>query len=268
MIYVITHKKIKTIKEEGYKTLLVGADVNNTFSNDYEYDNVGENISAYNDSYCELTGLYWIWKNAKENIVGLVHYRRLFVNLKPHIDFLGRHVVLAKNDPYTILNNEDVNKLLKNHDLIVKRSEFRLRTVKQIFIKQIGMDLFEKVKKTIYVYEKDYVDSFNRICNSHSHINCNMFIGKKEIIDRYCEWLFPLLNDIDQQKIEESGDRYHNREIGYISELLFGVWLKNNYVKYIAVPVVFTENQTVANGVLSIKEFCAFLFGRAIKAGE
>ena len=77
-IYVITHKEIEDIKDSEYKTLLVGATKNDTFPNDYEHDDRGENISYKNDSYCELTGLYWIWKNIHTEYIGLVHYRRFF----------------------------------------------------------------------------------------------------------------------------------------------------------------------------------------------
>ena len=41
-------------------------------------DNTGDNISIKNPNYCELTGIYWYWKNKKANYVVLCHYRRYF----------------------------------------------------------------------------------------------------------------------------------------------------------------------------------------------
>ena len=44
----------------------------------YQKDNTGENISNKNAAYCELTGLYWAWKNLDTDYTGLAHYRRHF----------------------------------------------------------------------------------------------------------------------------------------------------------------------------------------------
>lgn len=36
----------------------------------YIGDNTGDNISLRNSNYCELTGLYWAWKNLKCDYIG------------------------------------------------------------------------------------------------------------------------------------------------------------------------------------------------------
>ena len=38
----------------------------------------GDNIDFLNPWYCELTGLYYLWKHADDKIVGLEHYRTYF----------------------------------------------------------------------------------------------------------------------------------------------------------------------------------------------
>ena len=40
----------------------------------------GDNIDNRNPYYCELTGLYYLWKHCDDEIVGLEHYRRWKIN--------------------------------------------------------------------------------------------------------------------------------------------------------------------------------------------
>ena len=78
-VYVITHKPFRYADKlpSGYLPMMVGANSNANPDN-YLADNTLENISDKNPYYCELTGLYWIWKNSASENVGLAHYRRYF----------------------------------------------------------------------------------------------------------------------------------------------------------------------------------------------
>ena len=75
-IIVATHKKYQMPDDEMYLPVQVGSELNDNLG--YQKDNDGENISKKNPYYCELTGLYWAWKNLDADYIGLCHYRRIF----------------------------------------------------------------------------------------------------------------------------------------------------------------------------------------------
>ena len=101
-IYCVTHKQFTPPDMEGYYPLQVGSALCGDLG--YLSDNTGDNISEKNKSYCELTGIYWIWKNISCDIVGICHYRRYFVKDE---DFLTKEYI------------EDT---LKKYDIIVSHS--------------------------------------------------------------------------------------------------------------------------------------------------
>ena len=74
-IIIATHKKYWMPQDDMYLPIHVGAE-GKTLDLGYQKDNVGENISKKNANYCELTGLYWVWKNLDADFMGLAHYRR------------------------------------------------------------------------------------------------------------------------------------------------------------------------------------------------
>ena len=64
MIYIAAHKKFNVPQLDNYAVLQVGAQGKENLG--YLQDNTGDNISYKNPNFCELTGLYWIWKNCDD----------------------------------------------------------------------------------------------------------------------------------------------------------------------------------------------------------
>lgn len=160
----------------------------------------GDNIDNLNPWFCELTGLYYLWKHVDDDIVGLEHYRRYFVNNKNKL-----------------LSEGEINEILKDNDVIVC----------EIALKNLALKQFEESEG-----RPNKVNLFSIMANSPTElasvikqrlftntlISNNIFICKKEIIVEYCEYFFNAIKDItlnDENK----------RIIGFLSEYIFGAWL-------------------------------------------
>lgn len=183
-----------------------------------DHPHEGSNIDFLNPWYCELTGLYYLWQNCNDDIVGLEHYRRYFVN--------------RKNQP---LSEAEIRKLLENNDIICVRANYnRRRPPKTWLIKNGKWNDMLKFLTFIKVYVGE--DYYN-VCVSHLngdwHALGNMFICRKELIDEYCKFIF----DVTGQYIEaerQFGRTLPKRILGYFTEFLFGAWLKyhNKKIKF------------------------------------
>ena len=85
-ILVACHKSDTAIYQNDiYMPIQVGKALHANVELGFQCDNTGDNISEKNDSYCELTAIYWAWKNLKDiDYIGLCHYRRYFDFFKKH----------------------------------------------------------------------------------------------------------------------------------------------------------------------------------------
>ena len=197
----------------------------------FEGDNTGDNISTKNCNYCELTGLYWAWKNLTDaDAIGLVHYRRHFVSRD------NKHGKKWEK----ILTGKEIEELMNEYDIIVpcKRIYF-IETNESQYIHAHPKEDWEKMLSLIKEQNPEYSLSLDKMRKSISGHKFNMFIMKREILNEYCSWLFPLL-----EKIEESQPT-KSRILGHISERMFDVWLYANERKhkFKEIPIMFMERQ-------------------------
>lgn len=223
-IIVATHKKYQMPEDKMYLPVHVGAEGKEDLG--YQKDNIGENISSKNAYYCELTGLYWAWKNLDSEYIGLSHYRRYFVenNRIPR-----KEEKRFKN----ILSYEKANRLLDDVDII-------LPTKRKYYIENI----YDHYKKTMYIEPLDearcileekypeYVAEFDKIHKRTSAHLFNMFIMKKDKLDEYLTWLFDILFELEKRIDPKQYDSFHARYLGRISERLLDVWINTKGYNY------------------------------------
>ena len=87
------------------------------------------------------------------------------------------------------------------------------------------------IKKIIIEKYPEYYQSFRKVMNrKYAHL-LNMFICKRDILNKYCEWLFPALCDIEAGIEMEKRIKHKDRIIGMIAERLLDVWIENNKLK-------------------------------------
>lgn len=236
-IYIVTHKKFNQPKEPGYKSLLVGAYKGHVFGD--VFDDEGDNISQKNANYCELTGLYWMWKNCKDDdIVGLTHYRRYFSN---------------SYSKTKILTYKDAEKYLKKNDIILPFIQHMPVSIKEHYCEESGLEKdLERIGKIIKDKYPEYYEDYNKFLDGQYTSFYNMFISKQEIFQDYCAWLFDILFELEKQVDYSDYNDYQKRIFGFLSERLLNVYVRHKKLKVAYVGVIHTEEtQTLKKRVLT-----------------
>lgn len=250
-IFVCHHKKNPTFKSESIINIHAGK-----AKSDLELgiigDNTGDNISDRNSSWCELTVIYWMWKNIQADYYGLFHYRR-FLNFRSigggydtfndfseeasgkfgwsdkiieevcsQYDILsspvwGIHPVGLPHNLMTNYEFYDKEHFIKDLDIVIK------------LIKERSPELYPFALKSLYAKECFFA---------------NMLIMKKEYFHEYCTWLFDILFEAEKIIDISNYDSYQKRIWGFIAERLSNCFIeylkaRDEKLKYAPLGMVF-----------------------------
>lgn len=231
-LYVICHKPYELPKLSSiYHPIHAGK--NGTEGFGLPGDDTRENISFLNPYINELTAIYWMWKNTTSEIIGTAHYHRFFVNEKADSYF---------SDSHKYLDEKTTQQLLKNHDIILRRS-IPYGNTEDCFRKFMGYDFYETAKNVFQQVIKDiapeYEEAFLFALSRHNSGHAfNMFITRRHVFNAYCSWLFPIIleaaNRIDFTQLPNPP---HSRIIGFMGEALLMPWLMKQRLRIKELPV-------------------------------
>lgn len=160
-------------------------------------DNTGENISAKNKQYCEMSAAYWVWKNTHSAWKGIEHYRRhLLVNPEQLSDEIDAVLPL----PYLAYPN--------------------ILAQFQRFVSQDVLDALLLALRTLHPEE---YDAYWDILNGQLQYTYNIICAKERVFSDYCTWFFELTEYMETltERVPEIGT---TRALGYVAEVLTNLY--------------------------------------------
>lgn len=186
-----------------------------------ETDNAGDNISGKNVNYCELTALYWIWKNR------LLEKRKLSeteAGLQENVEYYGlfhyRRILDIKDEDLLRLRANEVDAILQFPTLHEPDiSEHHARYLKEAD--------WEAMLHALRELQPEYAEAFPSLFSQPYFYNYNLIIAKRNVLADYCAWLFPILERTEELSRPKGGERA-DRYIGYLGENLMTLYFLYN----------------------------------------
>ena len=202
-----------------------------------------DNISKKNDTYCELTAMYWAWKNLRKlypdvKYIGLFHYRRFLA-------FRKLPLASAETRPerdiasYRIKPQEIIRTLEAGKIIVPSRMNFPYSVATQYCVCCMSED-YRHTKEVIRTKFPDYYRDFVHVMeHSNKGTFCNMFVMKYDDFVKYCEWLFAVLAEVEPLVPYHYYSTQQRRVFGFIAERLFNVYIRKNKLQAVYSSVYY-----------------------------
>lgn len=233
MIYIVSHKEFQVPKQDYYIPIFVGPN-EIKYDGNYVTDNSLIQISEKNPNYCELTALFWIWKNIHDiDYVGLVHYRRYFYRN------------IFSNSYHNLVSKNKLEKYMQKYDMVLPLKNCSSLTIRKEYTRDgSGLDKdLELLQNVIQDLFPEYINDYKKVLNGHQSYLYNMFFCKKELMNQYCEWLFTILTEVENRLDISQYNKQQARVFGYMAERLMSVYVSHHQLKVKELPVFNVENK-------------------------
>lgn len=261
-ILVCCHKLDIWASDSPYVPIHVGKELHPELDLKIQEDNAGDSISNKNDSYCELTGMYWAWKYLKNvDVIGLCHYRRYFDFHKqckwpyPITSFTtSQFKLLDFSIPQSV-----VDRILKGGIVVPRSVIYPIPLFYDYASCHIGSDM--RIIQQIIEEKGDakFINAFEDVMfRNNKLIHYNMFIMKWDDFNNYCNWLFPILKEAEKRIDISHYNVIQKRIWGYMAERLMNVWLYAEKKNLLFYPVIWINNNS-SNMETRIKYLCRTL---------
>jgi len=220
-VIVAAHKPYAMPQDAAYLPVQAGAALHEDIG--FQTDAQGENISEQNGLYCELTALYWAWKNHPSGALGLSHYRRYL-----------------SVDGKSPASGAQLEKLLEVHPVLLpKKRHYWIETGESQYVHAHGTQSLQALKQVMAERAKPYLPAFEKSLQRTSGHRFNMFVMRRDLAERYCAWLFDLLFAL-QERIGGT-DTEIPRLYGFLSERMLDCWLETEGISFHELRVYSTE---------------------------
>lgn len=218
-ILIACHRKTAVPADPVYLPLQVGAAGKESIG--FQRDDQGIEISGRNPLYCELTGLYWGWKNLSAEGLGLVQYRRYFT-------LHGRRWCRRHGLEDNVLSLPEAQQLLGRYPVLVPhKRRYYIETIYSQYDHTFDGRHLDAARAAVARLCPEYLTDFDGFMKARGGWMFNMFLMRRPLADAYCQWLFPLLEDVEGRIDSRAMNAFEKRYIGRISERLLNVWLRH-----------------------------------------
>ncbi len=262
-IGVACHKPSVLPKNSLFMPIQVGSALAAKRMENMEHDDVGDNISDKNASYCELTAQYWLWKNQEADYYGLCHYRRFlcFANVKnAKTNERKMYDAYAMDDfnfkRFGLENEQEMRSIIEDNDLVVGK----LQTVADLYSPRgnkktalehwvahdralINVKDLEKTLEILNRVAPELGKDAKEYLNGTEFLGFNCFVMKKEFFNKLCDIEFAVLKELEQYINAKNYCQQLSRVYGFMGEIICSSYIyhleKQKKYKVKHVPLVY-----------------------------